>query len=179
MAGKAKSRKGKNKYGVRSGYRVKGNPQKIGEKFEDLRKKHGKGLKWDVVVREAQKKTSPMHKEFTWNLREAAEKCWKHEAMYLIQAITVFTYQVDTPDPEPIEVRANLGILDDYNNPYGEVTYFARQDVFTSKRLKKKALKTAVLYLKAGHEKYRELTELDHIWALVARLNIKDLLKQL
>ncbi len=180
MASKPKQRqKSKKKYGIRSGYRIKGNPQKIGEEFEDLRKKYGKGLKWDIVVREARKKTSPLHKEFTWALRKAAEKCWKREAMYLIQAITVFVYTVNTPKPQQIEVRDNIGIIDKYDEPYGEVTYYSRDTVFSSKRLRKKALKSAVLHLKTGYDKYHDLTELDHVWALVAQLNLKDLLDQL
>ena len=33
------------KYGVRDGYRVKGDPQKVGEAITLLKKKYGKGLK--------------------------------------------------------------------------------------------------------------------------------------
>ncbi len=170
----------KSKYGVRDGYRIKGNSQKIGETITLLKKKHGKGLKWHHVVQAARNKNSPLHINFTWDVNKAAQKCWHKEALYILQAITLVTFKMnDVKKENPFEVRAFIGIIDDYAKPHDGVSFFERHEVFARKGLRQKALKSAVLELKATCAKYNELTCLDHIWAVILRLNLKQLLSQL
>ena len=128
----------------------------------------------------ARNKHSPLHVNFTWDVVKAANKCWHKEALYIIQAITLVTFKMgDVEKKDPIEVRAFIGVIDDYDKPHAGVSYFGRNEVFVSKNLSKKALKSAVLELKATYDKYQELTCLDHVWATIVRLNLKQLLSQL
>lgn len=161
----------KKKYNVRSGYRVKGNPQAIGEELAVLSKKH-KGLKGDTVWRAARKKTSALHSEFTWDAKKAVEKCWRAEALYLIQAVTLVTYKA--------EVREHIGLPDDPHDPFGPVTYHTRAQVKRSSRLQREALRAAVRYLKAGRDKWKELAdELGHIWEAIDELDPDEMLRSL
>jgi hypothetical protein len=161
----------KKEYGKRSGYRIKGDVQAIGEELAVLSKKH-RGLKGDVVWKAARKKSSAMHGEFTWDVKRAAEKCWYAEAQYLIQAITIVTYEA--------EVREHIGLPDDPDDPHGPVTYYERDVMKKSSRLRREALRAAVRYLKAGREKWKELAdELGHIWEAIDELDPDAMLRRL
>lgn len=168
----------KEKFGIRSGYQIKGNPQAIGEELEVLEKKNG-GHKRDAIWKAARKKASAMHNNFTWDAKKAAEKCWNNEAGYLLQAITVVTYKIKEGAQQEVVVRGVIGVMDDLGNPYGPVTYHSRKKVLASVELRAGALKAAILYLKAACDKYRELTEpeLGHIWKDIDDLD--DVLKTL
>lgn len=168
-------------YGVRDGYRVKGDAQDIGDELEALKKRH-KGVKHDVIWKSARAASSPLHAEFTWNVQEAAEKRWSDEARYLVRAVAIITYRVeDTKKKEPIKARAFLSVPDDATAPRTSrsLTYHARKDVFRNKKYRAGVLKEAILYLKDGCAKYRELTELDHVWTEIDFLDLDDLLDTL
>ena len=166
----------KEKYGVRSGYRIKGNPQDIGEELTELRKRHGE-RKPEIIWKAARKKTSALHNEFTWNVKKAAEKCWVEEALYVTQAITVTTYQVIGGETQKVEVRAFQGVIDEMDKPFGPVTYYTHAEVHANQSLYDRSLKSAVLYLQAAVEKYGELTELENVWKEIRKLDINKLLK--
>jgi len=64
--------------------------------LERIRQTHGGVLRTEDVWREAQSLTSPIHSGFTWDLQEAAQKCWEDEARYLVR----FIFVQDKPQTE-------------------------------------------------------------------------------
>lgn len=167
-------------YGAREGFRIKGDLQKIGEAIARLRKKYGKGFKWHHVLQAARNKNSPLNINFTWDVTEAAQKCWQQEALYITRAITVVTFKIsDVKQENPIEVRAFLGVIDDYDRPHAGASFQERHTALSDKGTRQKLLKSAVLELKEMYDKYEELTCLDHVWGVIARLNLKQLMSQL
>lgn len=78
--------KAKKKYGVRSGSRVKGDPQAIGEELASIYSNEGE-LTANGVIAKAKKRTSALHDEFVWDDDEAAHKFRLVQARTLIRVV--------------------------------------------------------------------------------------------
>lgn len=61
------------------------------------------GLTTDKIVEAARDPESPLHRHFTWNVKEAAEKQWRQEARRLIQSVR---YVIITQTQAPVRVRS-------------------------------------------------------------------------
>lgn len=72
----------------------------IKARLEQLENENGQ-LTPAVVVADAKQKDSPLHGLFDWNLKEAAEKWWNHQARAIIRSvkvvITTETFEIKTP----------------------------------------------------------------------------------
>jgi hypothetical protein len=69
------------------------------EELDRIRRQNGGVLRTEDVWRDARRTDSPIHRVFTWNLRQAAEKCWSNEARVFVRLV------VERPDNEPVEFR--------------------------------------------------------------------------
>lgn len=78
--------------------------QAIGEALAKL----GPGYTPQDVVDAARDPDSPLHSYFTWSVEQAAEKCWLHEARYLIQSITL---RCVGEDEQESEIRAFQSVV--------------------------------------------------------------------
>lgn len=176
MATAKAARKKKPTYELRPGFRVNGSVQEIAEAIESLRASTAAALKSGDVVRAAKNPKSVLHAEFDWDVKSAAEAHWNEHARYLLRCYRV--YKVDRKLPVP--VRAVLSIPDDPNNRTGPKSYYAEKHVKKTPALRRQALREAILYLKAGRDKYCELAEeLGHIWEAIDALDIDEVLEAL
>ena len=74
---------------IRTNRYLKGaNPNKVAIELERIKKRHGK-LNPSLIVKEAKKKSSYLHKCFPWNIREAAELAWENQAYYILRHIEI------------------------------------------------------------------------------------------
>lgn len=73
----------------RKGYRVKTDPQIVGEYCYALEQKKGGKLTPKELVEAARDVNSPLHDEFEWNDTKAAQKYREWQARYIISSIEV------------------------------------------------------------------------------------------
>lgn len=88
-------------YKVREGFRVNGDPEKIGGELERL----GTAISPSAVVEVARDESSAMHDCFEWDDDKAAEAYRVDQARYLLRAIVVVMPKDDEPEGT-VEVRA-------------------------------------------------------------------------
>lgn len=93
----------KKKYNVRNGYPInKKDAQPVGELLEHLMSKNNGELTPDIVVKEAKKKSSILHKYFEWDNDYAAERYRLYQARNIIGSIV----EVTVIDDSNKEVRS-------------------------------------------------------------------------
>ena len=61
----------------------------IRKRLQELSEQNDGRITPDLVVKDAKKKTSPMHGEFDWNVQKAANAHWLHQARQLISSVRV------------------------------------------------------------------------------------------
>ena len=83
--------------------------QTVSESIRKLAEKHPQGITPEIVLREASKKSSPLHDHFDWDDTVAAQRWRMEQAAGLIRKIRV-TY--DTPEGKTITVRAYVNVRD-------------------------------------------------------------------
>jgi hypothetical protein len=74
----------------------------IGRRLEQLHKKH-QGLSSKIVLEDARRERSPLHKYFDWDDTVAAEKWRLNQARKLVQSVRVI---IESGGEEPREMRA-------------------------------------------------------------------------
>ena len=139
-------------YGWKAGSRVgKLDPQKVGERLEQLQARHGT-ITAHVVVQEAKKKASPLHNAFEWNNDKAAHEWRLHQARKLVGALVV---RIENGDEEPFVTRAYVHI-EDYEDVETVVSTPDKYDVLKAR---------AFADFKAYEQKYRDIVELGPVFA--------------
>lgn len=73
----------------RKGFRIKTNPQVVGEFCYELEQKKGGKITPKELVEAARDANSPLHNEFEWNNTIAAQKYREWQARYIISSIEV------------------------------------------------------------------------------------------
>lgn len=63
----------------------------IEQRLQEICDRNGR-LTPDLVVADAKRKDSPLHGEFTWDLRKAAKSYWIEQARRLIASVTVIVH---------------------------------------------------------------------------------------
>jgi len=94
------------------------------EELMRLSEEHGGSLQPADVVEAAKDPASPLHRYFTWDVQEAAEKCWELEARWLLRHAKIEI----TVREETIPIRAFVAIEDDA----GQRRYLATEAVIAS-----------------------------------------------
>ena len=145
-------------YKWKDGARVtKLNAQKVGARLEKMRQKHGV-LTPQAVVRDARKKTSPLHSAFEWDDAVAARGQRLDRARDIIRSVTVTITGVDEDDTKI--VRAFLYTGDAYEDLHTVLSTVE----------KRPALLTAALSeLNAVRRRYAALSELAEVFAALDR----------
>ncbi len=151
-------------YVWKEGSRYSVDAQAVGELLETLEYKHG-ALTPDLVVREARKKTSPLHSCFEWDNDKAAEKYRKYEARNLTRSVLVVTQQVATP------VRAFHNVPITFKTSDDKAQGYVSLDVaINNEQYRNHLLQQAFRDLNAWKKKYSELKELHSIFSQADRL---------
>ena len=142
-------------YKSKRGLPGKLSPQVAGECIEALRLKHGP-VTPAMLVKEAKKKSSPIHECFTWDDKEAGMLRRLDEARYLLRMITV---EVETAD-EPIVTRAFVSVTDD-------TAYTTIKAAMDDDDMRESLLDQARKDLKSFKSKYSQLKELAVIFEAI------------
>lgn len=111
----------------------------------------------DSVVKEAKKKSSPLHPWFEWDDTEAAHKFRKNQARKLIQSINVRI--IGDTDAEPIRAFVHLGTTNDKSG------YATLAHVLSEPELRIQLVAKALAELNAVKGRYSHLTELAEVFA--------------
>jgi hypothetical protein len=117
-----------------------------------------------AVIAAARPKRSACHKYFTWDVKRAAEKCWRVEAMWLIRHVAF-----EQPAENGLmQVRYLVSLSSDReadSGTYRSVTYVLRNP-----EAREIMLADALAELKAFRSKYAHLTELVDVFEAVDRI---------
>lgn len=141
------------------------NPQVVGERLEAIKAANGE-LTRELVLAEAEKKKSPLHKLFTWDDTEAARKYRLAQAGEIIRQIEVV---ITKPAGKSMVTRGFVRVTppDEKKQTYIDVTT-AFEDPIMREQVVKRA-RRELLAWKARYEAYEELGELFE--AIDAHLN--------
>lgn len=140
-------------YRFRSGFRVNGDPQVVGETLENIRLKHDGRLRPEAVVQAAGEPDSVLHSYFEWNDTEAARKYRLHQADYLIRAVVVCPEEGERPF-EP--VRAFVCIEE---SPGAPRAFTHVCEAMRDETLRQQVLERARAELAAWRRRYAHLEE--------------------
>ena len=121
------------------GSHVNGDPQIIGKELERLQLNYDGKLKPQIILAEAKKKKSPLHKCFEWDDSLAAEQYRLQQASYLLRVI-VHTISMDDTE---ITVRCFVNIKDDEANNKQDRVYVPLLDAFSDPATAKEVFKDA------------------------------------
>jgi hypothetical protein len=114
-----------------------------------------------VVVSAARKKTSPLHKYFTWEDGAAAEKWRLHEARNLIRVTVEY---LPNGDQELKEVRVMYSLPSDRTSEGG---YRVTTDVLSDEDRYAELLEMAKAEMQTFAKKYRHIKELAGVIAAI------------
>lgn len=134
--------------------------QKVGERFERLRAKHG-GLTADVILRDARPEGSLLHRAFEWDDKRAATEFRLRQARDLVAAVVT----VISEGGESRTIRAFVQIERE-----GESAYTATADALADPALRRQVLNRAARELELWEHRYRELAELSEVFVAAARV---------
>lgn len=144
-------------YEWKQGARVGGlDAQKVGDRLQLISVQYG-AITPTLVVKEAKKRTSPLHAGFEWDDRAAAVEYRLVQARSVIRSVVV---QRDGSDGESRTVRAFVHI--------GEDSEYEEIDVVLSVAVKREALLLrAQLEMQMFQRKYEVLEELASVFSAI------------
>ena len=157
-------------YKFRTGFRMTGDPQKVGETLESLRVRSGGQLTPEDVVVEAAKRRSVLHRYFEWDDAEAARQYRLSQARYLIRAVVVCPAQ-DEPPFEPVRAFVCVGGIDkEQPKSFTHVCQAMRDE-----RLREQVLERARDELVAWRKRYADLKAFAEVFTAIDKLVSCDL----
>jgi len=127
---------------------------------------HGGELTTTAVIEAARPEESPLHKHFTWDIREAAERYWHVQAAHLIRHAKVTV--IPGAGKDPVRVRAFLSPRDETLEDPGEPGTYIALDSLTHD-MSEIILKQMARDVAALKRKYR-----DHHEVLTAMFNDEE-----
>ena len=134
-------------YQWKDGARIKAKPEQAAEVFEALERRGE--LTPERVVEVSRPKSAPLHGEFQWVDKIAAEEYRKIQARHLIMCLVV---RDETDEVETRPVRAFFPVTED-----GGYTHITR--IASDEDMHKALLEKAARELAAVERKYQDLTE--------------------
>lgn len=143
-------------YRWKEGSRLPVSAQRAGEHLEKLQaEKQGRLTPVDVV-RDARKKSSPLHPAFEWDDSKAAAIYREERARYILRSLVVV---IATQEPDNREeerpVRAFVNVERD-----SESYYTPTVTALSDEELRRQVLEAALRELRAWEQKYKDLKEL-------------------
>ena len=134
----------------------------------ELIAKSKQGLVPSEVVKSASRKSSPLHKFFTWDDNEAARRYREEQASFLIRRIKV---EIQTSDTKTVTVRAFINVREP--DCEGMISlgergqYVPIQTVLSNEELRGQMLDAAKRELAAFRSKYSILSELAKVFLAI------------
>lgn len=139
--------------------RVKVAAQLAGEELERIRTWNNGRLEPEAVVRESAAPGAPLHDEFEWNNRAAAECYRLDQARYLIRSIGVV---VDRDDEDARPVRAFVSVQRDEDRSYTSTAH-----ALADPELRAQVIAQAWCELEAWRKRHAELIELARVFTVI------------
>ena len=153
------------------GSTFKAEAQVAGEYIEELRQQNGGYVTPTMVWEAAEDPSSPIHDEFQWNERKAAEAHWRERARNLVNHIIVVRVH-QQPAEEGIQAFTSIDFAEgeDEKSARG---YISTGDLLSDEEKLEAAIAEAFKRLKAVKTAYGYLTELDDIWSEIRKTEKK------
>lgn len=143
-------------YKVAPGAHIKTDPNIVGRMFEELEQTE-QGLTAQTLLDANRPKNAPLHNEFEWDNRKAAEAYRLNQSRYIIRSIVI------VPEEKPQEyVRAVFSVTD---GKYENI-----RAILSDERKRESLLSIALRDLKSFERKYNTLSELAPIWAAMEQI---------
>lgn len=137
-----------------------------GPELERLKNKLGRGFTPDEVVQAAKKKNSPLHSFFTWDVHRASRMYWRDQARQLIGSVEVVIIKANSE--ESIRAYHSIQVPEVKGRIYEDVETIALNPF-----LYNQVLEFAMRQVKSWQEKYREYSELQHIFEAIDKVGGK------
>ncbi len=127
------------------------------------------GLRPKDIVEAAKDPDSPLHRYFTWDVLEAAEKHWLTEARKLVQAVSI---RIVTQEGLSANVRTIVSVkMASPDNVTGEApTYLSRRDALRRKDTRARIAAKAVAELNQWVLRYGDIDELRDLRQSIIKL---------
>jgi hypothetical protein len=156
-------------YQWKEGSRVPVKAQIAGEHLERLQSQKGGRLTPIDVVRDARRKSSPLHSAFEWDDRKAASIYREERARYILRSLVVViaTQEPDSGDEER-PVRAFVNVEKD-----SESFYTPTVTALSDEELRRQVLEDALRELHAWEQKYKDLKELVAVFTAAEKLRLE------
>ena len=145
-------------YQWKSGSRIKANAQASGELFEQLSKTE-EGLTARSLLEANKPKSAPLHSEYEWDNKKAAEEWRLHQSRHFINSLSIVTTVKEKETP----VRAFF--ITTEANKYEPITAIVQEE-----NKYNSLLSTALSELKAFERKYNTLTELTPVFEAISEV---------
>lgn len=153
-AGKS-TKEGAMVYEWKAGARTNGmDAQKVGERLEQIRQKHGV-LTPSVIVADARLKASPLHKGFEWDDQKAAAIYREERARAIVRCVVV-TLQGANTDPRQVRAFVHIGNPLEYEDIGAVMRDLDKREAL---------LALALNRLNAVRAEYGTLEELAEVWS--------------
>lgn len=143
-------------------------PQVAGEYLDEIRERNGGIVKPIDVVEAAKDISSPIHKEFEWDVDKAAVTAWKQRARQMLNHL-VIVVDVNKSDPEhtpPAFINVQI--------TRGSRGYASTDAVALSEDWRSYALDQCMKMLTGLKRRFNHLSELDSVWAAIEEAGSKQ-----
>lgn len=138
--------------------RIKLPAQVVGDRLENLRKKHG-SLTPGLVVADAADENSPLHPAFDWNDRSAAKKWREEQAKLMIRMLVI---QASEDEDDETTVRAFVSVVQDDDRQYTSMKV-----AMADPDLREQVIQQCFDELTEARNKYKHLREFAKVWEAV------------
>ena len=155
------------KYEFTEGFHNRGgiSPQLTGEHLEGLRKKLGRKLTAEDVLKSAKAHRSPIHQHFEWDDTEAAKQHRLAQARELVRHVAVLVPVQG--EAEPRKVRAFLHVENE------ESGYESLKTTLKDPEYRKQVIARAFKEFESWQKRYQDLEELAGIFKAAERVRKK------
>lgn len=145
-----------------AGSTFKTDAQIAGEYIEELRQENDGFVTPEMVWKAAEDPDSPIHDDFEWDERKAAENHWKERARNLVNHIVVVrTY--DEPADEGLKAFISV-VVSEKKRAYVDIG-----TVKSDEEMRQDLIDSILAQLKVFQKRYEQITELDAIWAEIRK----------
>lgn len=154
------------KYLWSKGSRLSGDPQLVGERIAQIIQTHGGKVEAADILKDAQKKSSPLHDYFEWDDAVAAHEYRLTQAREILRSIKVEITDAETQ--EIGEIRAFMVPDEQSRGEERLAGYRPIEDIMANPELRAMKIQEAWSQLEAWKARYEGLSELAEVFRLIA-----------
>lgn len=148
----------------RKGYQSKIPAEIAAEELDRIKEENGGNLTADLVVLKAKSASNPLHKQFEWSNKKAAEEYRKEQARNMLRAIHV----VYETAKEPVTARKYEVVTEPakFEQPERKV-YQSMEEILQNPVKRDEVLARAIKDALAYRKKYSQLSELSKVFKAI------------